>query len=564
MICNRLRATSILFLEALALMLLRSPLTITGFTTKLSLSNKYYNSHTPYVRQQVTFLSTPTTIADGQDQETPLITKAKQNKPNFKDFNYLNQWYPVIWDRDLKLNKLEKVTVFDVDYVVTKTTKKDSDDVIVYTLLDKCPHRCAALSEGRCTSSGLIQCAYHGWSFDKEGTCVEIPQSDATEYSSRTNVASIPTRVHQGMVWVYPGSSISDGSIKSTKSILPEIPSVPELNNSTYSIVTSVVRDFPLDWTVLIENIIDPDHGLFAHQQATSFDLYSASTEHPQSTREDFDEDNGDFWTITSNVSAVPKLSIKKQKIDDTKAAVTTFIAPSLIYMGRRNKITNETTFLTAFWITPTGTGKSRFMSASISNIKLPFKIPRWLAHMQLMNFLDQDTYLLITAQKYILEAERNYYEGVSPNNRKSVFHYASPTEKLLSRVGTFWDNTLANVPFRKSTLKRMDLTSTITREVALDRYQQHTKVCPDTQGFLKKSKMIQKGSLVSMVVSIAGVLVAKNALWKRVSAFVGVSSSIVYMLMKKCAKEFYFKYTNEFRDRDMDKIPSVYVDKEL
>jgi len=109
-----------------------------------------------------------------------------------------------------------------------------------------------------------------------------------------------------------------------------------------------------------------------------------------------------------------------------------------------------------------------------------------------------------------------------------------------------------------------MDLTSTIPREMALDRYQQHTKVCPDTQGFLKKSKMIQKGSLVSILVSVAGLLVTKNSLWKSVSLFVGVSSSIMYMLMKKFAKEFYFKYTSDYRDRDMDKIPSVWVDKEL
>lgn len=29
-------------------------------------------------------------------------------------------------------------------------------------MLDRCPHRAAALSEGRMTSSGYLQCAYHG------------------------------------------------------------------------------------------------------------------------------------------------------------------------------------------------------------------------------------------------------------------------------------------------------------------------------------------------------------------------------------------------------------------
>ena len=29
-------------------------------------------------------------------------------------------------------------------------------------MLDRCPHRAAALSEGRMTASGDLQCAYHG------------------------------------------------------------------------------------------------------------------------------------------------------------------------------------------------------------------------------------------------------------------------------------------------------------------------------------------------------------------------------------------------------------------
>ena len=42
---------------------------------------------------------------------------------------------------------------------------------------DQCPHRLAALSEGRLTASGDLQCAYHGWAFDgATGECTSIPQ----------------------------------------------------------------------------------------------------------------------------------------------------------------------------------------------------------------------------------------------------------------------------------------------------------------------------------------------------------------------------------------------------
>ena len=44
-------------------------------------------------------------------------------------------------------------------------------------LMDRCPHRAAALSQGRMTAAGYLQCAYHGWSFDGEtGACTNIPQ----------------------------------------------------------------------------------------------------------------------------------------------------------------------------------------------------------------------------------------------------------------------------------------------------------------------------------------------------------------------------------------------------
>ena len=37
-----------------------------------------------------------------------------------------------------------------------------------------CPHRCASLFFGRNEENGL-RCLYHGWKFDIEGRCVDIP-----------------------------------------------------------------------------------------------------------------------------------------------------------------------------------------------------------------------------------------------------------------------------------------------------------------------------------------------------------------------------------------------------
>ena len=107
-----------------------------------------------------------------------------RSSKSFDQFDYIQHWYPVIWACDLRPSQPTKVTLFDIDYVVAI----DSDSQITTALRDRCPHKAAALSEGRITKSGLIQCAYHGWSFDGiAGDCRQIPQaSDSTTFSKRT------------------------------------------------------------------------------------------------------------------------------------------------------------------------------------------------------------------------------------------------------------------------------------------------------------------------------------------------------------------------------------------
>ena len=40
-----------------------------------------------------------------------------------------------------------------------------------HALLDRCPHRGAALSLGTVTDDGSLQCRYHGWRFRGDGAC---------------------------------------------------------------------------------------------------------------------------------------------------------------------------------------------------------------------------------------------------------------------------------------------------------------------------------------------------------------------------------------------------------
>eukprot|EP00985_Skeletonema_marinoi_P008453 scaffold3845_cov109-Skeletonema_marinoi.AAC.2 len=473
-------------------------------------------------------------------------------------FDYKTQWYPVIWAQDLPLNQPTRVTLFDVNYVVAKTMQKkqndeQNDEEVYVAMLDECPHKKVALSEGRVTEcGGFIQCSYHGWTFDgTDGKCVEIPQTviataakqqgeggaTATQAvdtkRKREDGTAIAITEAQGMLWISPFLSPLEALAATSEGRLSPPPRVPEIDMPGYKTAIAI-RDFPIDWTVLMENIMDPDHGYFAHSSSGSapigFDWYSSDgVENMMEVKEESTENGG--WKIVSSVNAVAKLAKynnevrsldakgnatknkKKKTVEQpTKLATSTFVAPSLIYLGRRDNSTATSNFLTAFWVCPVGTGRSRFMSAAVS--KLPVKVPRWIVHMQLNNFLDQDTFLLLGQHRAVLKREAEGHlendSSAAPtttnNVRKSTYVYRSPSEKLPVKLGQFFDSTLSRVPNRKESLmawyNRNNNENKLfepwpSRETVLDRYEQHTKNCPDSQALVSRCDRVMKRSKV-------------------------------------------------------------------
>ncbi len=71
----------------------------------------------------------------------------------------------------------------------------------------QCPHRLADMWFGRNEQGGLA-CAYHGWKFDVDGACMEMPTETAeSSYKHKVRMTSYPTAEYGGVVWVYMGPS---------------------------------------------------------------------------------------------------------------------------------------------------------------------------------------------------------------------------------------------------------------------------------------------------------------------------------------------------------------------
>ena len=69
----------------------------------------------------------------------------------------------------------------------------------------RCPHRHASLFWGRNEEEG-IRCAYHGWKFSTDGTCLDQPGEPA-DSKYKDAVRALAYEVHEagGIVWVYMG-----------------------------------------------------------------------------------------------------------------------------------------------------------------------------------------------------------------------------------------------------------------------------------------------------------------------------------------------------------------------
>ena len=118
----------------------------------------------------------------------------------------------------------------------------------------QCPHRCASLFLGR-NEEGGIRCVYHGWKFDVDGRCLEMPNvSPPQDFKEKVRAKSY--RVHElaGLIWVYMGARAEPPPLP-----MHEVLFVPEQDRT----VTILQRE--ANWLQGLEGDIDTSHFGFLH-----------------------------------------------------------------------------------------------------------------------------------------------------------------------------------------------------------------------------------------------------------------------------------------------------------
>jgi len=119
---------------------------------------------------------------------------------------------------------------------------------------NNCPHRGASLFFGRNEEAGL-RCVYHGWKFDVEGHCIDMPNEPAeSDFKSKVKAIAYPTRERGGVVWAYLGP-------RQTPPPLPDL----EGNMQAESDQAARATQLPCNWLQILEGDIDTTHVGFLH-----------------------------------------------------------------------------------------------------------------------------------------------------------------------------------------------------------------------------------------------------------------------------------------------------------
>lgn len=117
-----------------------------------------------------------------------------------------------------------------------------------------CPHRGANLYYGRNEQCGL-RCVFHGWKFDVEGKCVDMPTVPAgSAYKDRVSIKAYPTREHGGYIWAYMGAPAQQ----------PELPQLAFTQvPPSHRYVSKKWQD--CNWLQCLEGAVDTAHFSFLH-----------------------------------------------------------------------------------------------------------------------------------------------------------------------------------------------------------------------------------------------------------------------------------------------------------
>ncbi|MPZ14012.1 MAG: Rieske 2Fe-2S domain-containing protein [Chloroflexi bacterium] len=220
-------------------------------------------------------------------------------------------WHPVAAAEELTDDRPTKfVRILGEDLVLFKDRSGR-----VGLIADHCAHRGASLLYGRVEERG-IACAYHGWLYDTEGSCLECPAEPAgSMFHLTVKHRAYPVRQFAGLYWTYLGPLPA-----------PEIPRYDVWVRTDGSQKIDVYPRLDCNWFQAMENSVDPAHLQILHQD-------SQGRRAPNTTRGFTDSVLGfDFYEVPYGI-------IKRRQYANGRIDEHPVIFPNILRVGNCTQI---------------------------------------------------------------------------------------------------------------------------------------------------------------------------------------------------------------------------------
>ena len=162
-----------------------------------------------------------------------------------------NAWYVAAWNCDLEVCKPLALCILGESLVIYRTPSGK-----LVALEDRCVHRFAPLSLGRCEGERL-RCMYHGMLYDPDGRVVEIPGEN--RIPARARVRSYPIVERHDWIWVWMG----DAARADASSIPPAV----GLSDPDW-VLGHGQMDYAAEARLICDNLCDFSHLSYVHAQS--------------------------------------------------------------------------------------------------------------------------------------------------------------------------------------------------------------------------------------------------------------------------------------------------------
>uniref|UniRef100_A0A7S2XLJ2 Rieske domain-containing protein n=1 Tax=Attheya septentrionalis TaxID=420275 RepID=A0A7S2XLJ2_9STRA len=443
-------------------------------------------------------------------------------------YDWKDQWYALTFADHLpKLSEsAETVPAAVFGHPLVLWRGGAGDIGTIFCADDVCPHRAAALSEGR-VRDGRLECLYHGWQYQgaadpaskkqnddpdqdsnqKDGACVRIPQlAVGADIPKRSCLRMRETRVVEGIVWTWMG----DG--RSTR----EPPRSKEgLDDSTGQLKGWVVNDFqidlPYDHSYLAENLIDPAHVPISHDRTPG----GGKRENAQPYEMILDKDS-----VNNPQGFTGRFRNAGPDAQNATWFELQYEAPGIIRQSAKN---GKFQFGAALHCMPLSLGKSRLLFRAyftglpwFARIMIESK-PKWLRNLNSCKVLEQDVGLIATQEDhfarnkgrmlkddFLLLASSDKFVGAYRQWLDRVGHGMPWFQGLASTSSTQGNNPLHHLNGKELAPGLDGAHHRASNEAVMEtRYHRHVQKCPSTRNALKHVIRIKTTCLTLFVIAL-------------------------------------------------------------